>query len=233
LPVASVDALRHLPAESGISTAYLSRSRFTGEYRQRTIAVFPDASGSAADGADLTLRDPLRQVEELPGRGAQRGLDRLIGMADPGHTPPEGMTMGIAKDLVERQHDMLRRRDVARVADLYATDGIFSMAGMRINPSDLPAVMQAYLAAFPDVSNEVTGWIESSDGVAVEQVITATHTGTWMTPFGELAATGKQLRWEAVEFVRIHNDHIVSWHSYFDQLPVLMALGAVPGLSAK
>jgi predicted ester cyclase len=153
---------------------------------------------------------------------------------DAWHVPrPEGTTMGIAKDLVDRQHEMLRRRDVTRVADLYTADGYFSMAGMRISPVDLPTVMQAYLAAFPDVSNEVTGWIESSDGVAVEQVITATHSGPWMTPFGEKAATGKRLRWEAVEVVRIRNRRIVSWHSYFDQLPVLMALGAVPGLVAE
>src|SRR5215207_5129274 len=63
--------------------------------------------------------------------------------------------------------------------------------------------------SFPDVSNEVTDWIEPSDGVAVEQVITATHTGPWMTPFGEKAPTGKRLRWEAAEFVRIRNDRIV------------------------
>jgi len=54
-----------------------------------------------------------------------------------------------------------------------------------------------------------------------------------MTPFGEKAPTGKRLRWEAAEFVRIRNDRIVSWHSYFDQLPVLMALDAVPRLAVE
>jgi len=136
--------------------------------------------------------------------------------------------MGIAKDLAERHIDMLRQRDVGRVADLYADDGYFSMAGMRVSPGDLPMVMQAYLAAFPDITNKVTGWIESDDGIAVEQVLTATHLGTWKTPYGELAATGKQVQWEAVEVVRVQNNKIASWYSYFDQLPSLIAVGVVP-----
>jgi ketosteroid isomerase-like protein len=91
--------------------------------------------------------------------------------------------------------------------------------------------MQAYLVAFAAVDNEVTGWIESEGGVAVEQVITGTHTGTWVTPFGELAATGKRVRWESVEIVRVRDGKIASWRSYFDQLEALMALGLVAGSS--
>ena len=135
--------------------------------------------------------------------------------------------MGIAKDLVDRQHDMLRRRDVRGIPDLYSASGYFSMGGMRVSPSELPAVMQAYFSAFPDAHNEVTDSIETSAGIAVEQVITATHTGPWMTAFGELAPTNRRIRWQAVEFVRIQDERIASWNSYFDQLPVLIALGAV------
>jgi hypothetical protein len=100
-------------------------------------------------------------------------------------------TVGIAKDLVDRQHDLLRRRDLSGVPDLYAVSGYFSMGGMRVSPSELPAIMNAYFGAFPDADNEVTDWIESPTGIAVEQVISATHTGPWMTVFGELAPTGR------------------------------------------
>jgi predicted ester cyclase len=136
--------------------------------------------------------------------------------------------MGIAKDLAHRQIEMLRQRDVSRVADLYAADGYFSMAGIRVSPSDLPKLMEAYLASFPDITQKVTGWIESDDGIAVEQTLTATHLGAWMTPYGELAATGKQVQWEAVEVVRVRHNKIASWYSYFDQLPALMAVGVIP-----
>jgi predicted ester cyclase len=93
--------------------------------------------------------------------------------------------------------------------------------------------MQAYLAAFPDADNQVTGWIESQDGIAVEQTTTGTHSGTWVTPLGELAATGKQVRWESVEIVRVREGKIASWRSYFDQLEALTALGVTPGPPAQ
>src|SRR5689334_15936851 len=65
------------------------------------------------------------------------------------------------------------------------------LGGVRVKPSELPAIMHGYFSAFPDADSEVTDWIESPTGVAVEQMITATHTGPWMTAFGELAPTGR------------------------------------------
>jgi hypothetical protein len=61
----------------------------------------------------------------------------------------KGTTMGIAKDLVDRQHEMLRRRDVTRVADLHAADGYFSMAAMRISPADLRRSCRPTSLCFP------------------------------------------------------------------------------------
>jgi ketosteroid isomerase-like protein len=137
--------------------------------------------------------------------------------------------MGIAKELVDRQHQLLRQRNVAAVPELYTPDAVFLMPGLRVHPHELPALMQAYLAAFPDADNQVTGWIEAPEGIAVEQTITGTHSGTWVTPFGELAATGKRVRWESVEIVRVRDGKIASWRSYFDQLEALTALGVAPG----
>jgi ketosteroid isomerase-like protein len=46
-----------------------------------------------------------------------------------------------------------------------------------------------------------------------------------MTAIGELAPTNLTVRWQAAQFVRIHDQRIASWTSYFDQLAVLIALG--------
>jgi len=54
-----------------------------------------------------------------------------------------------------------------------------------------------------------------------------------VTPFGELAATGKRVRWESVEIVRVRDGKIASWRSYFDQLEALTALGVAPGLPTQ
>jgi predicted ester cyclase len=136
--------------------------------------------------------------------------------------------MPTAGDLVRRQHELLKCRDVTGVPELYAPGGTFWMAGASVSPDRLPALMRAYLSAFPDIENEITGWIQGPGVVVVEQVVRGTHLGTWVTPFGELHATGKRLRWESVEIVRAVDGKITSWRSHVDQLGVLAALGLLP-----
>ena len=41
----------------------------------------------------------------------------------------ENRRMGKVKNLVDRQHDMLRRRDVQQVASLYTADGYYMLPG--------------------------------------------------------------------------------------------------------
>src|SRR5215216_2206157 len=149
--------------------------------------------GGAADGPVAVVREAKADSGEAL-LAARCGPDR------------GGTEMGIAKELVDRQHQLLRQRNVAGVPELYRPDAVFL-----------------------DADNEVTGWIEAPEGIAVEQTITGTHSGTWVTPFGELAATGKRVRWESVEIVRVWDGKIASWRSYFDQLEALTALGIAPG----
>ena len=80
--------------------------------------------------------------------------------------------MDSAKDLVDRQYEMIRQRDVVGLPDLYAHDAFYAMPGMMVRPVELPALMRAWFAAFPDMETEVTGWI-----TVVESVITATVPG--------------------------------------------------------
>ena len=137
--------------------------------------------------------------------------------------------MGKVKDLVDRQHDMLRRRDVRQVAELYTADAQYMLPGVRVSPAELPALMEAYLDAFPDIENEITWWMEKGDTVVIEQVITGTHTGAFVTPFGTLEATGRTVRSEAVEVVHARGHLISSWRSYFDQFEFLTSLGLLAG----
>ncbi len=136
--------------------------------------------------------------------------------------------MGKVKHLVDRQHDMLRRRDVQQVASLYTADAHYMLPGISVTPAELPALMEAYLAAFPDIENEVTWWMEKGETVVLEQVITGTHTGAFVTPFGTLEPTGRSVRSEAVEVVHARGNLICSWRSYFDQLELLGSLGVLP-----
>jgi len=97
-------------------------------------------------------------------------------------------------------------------------------------PNELRPVLEAYLAAFPDLVHEIVGSVVTSDSVAVELRITMTHTGAFVTPMGEVPATGNRVVLDACDVVRFGPDErIVSWHSYFDQASLLGQIGVAPG----
>jgi ketosteroid isomerase-like protein len=45
------------------------------------------------------------------------------------------------------------------------------------------------------------------------------------TPAGVVAATGKAIRWDSCDFLRVRDGRFVSWHVYHDPMPFLGALG--------
>lgn len=51
--------------------------------------------------------------------------------------------MGIAKELVDRQDQLLRQRNSTAVPELYTSDAVFLMPGLRVRPHELPGLMQA------------------------------------------------------------------------------------------
>ncbi|HEY0699191.1 MAG TPA: ester cyclase [Micromonospora sp.] len=135
--------------------------------------------------------------------------------------------MIVAKTLVDRQYELIRQRDVAGLPELYAHDAFYAMPGIMVRPVELPALMRAWFAAFPDLRAEVTGWIETAGGVAVERLVTGTHTGAFLSSLGHLAPTGRLLSWEVADVVRVRDGRITAWRSYFDQAAIFEA--AVPG----
>jgi predicted ester cyclase len=92
----------------------------------------------------------------------------------------------------------------------------------------LAGVIRGWLSAFPDMKHEIVGYVEEGDRASWQMRVTATHTGTLMTPGGPLAATGRRVRIDAVDFARFEGGKAVSWHVYFDQLSFLQQLGLAP-----
>jgi len=97
--------------------------------------------------------------------------------------------MGIAKELVDRQHQLLRQRNLAAVPELYTPDAVFLMPGLRVRRHELPALMQAYLAAFPDADNQSpagsrrqTGSPSSRRSPAPTTAPGRRHLGSWLRP---------------------------------------------------
>jgi predicted ester cyclase len=83
----------------------------------------------------------------------------------------------------------------------------------------------AYKAGFPDLRHEVVATVEAGDTIALELHITMTHTGTFVTPMGDLAPSGNVVELDACDVVRVNSEgRISSWHSYFDQASMLAQL---------
>jgi predicted ester cyclase len=87
----------------------------------------------------------------------------------------------------------------------------------------------AWKAAFPDMKHETVHAVEGGDTYAGETRFSATHTGTLRSPQGEIAPTGKSIRWESADIVRFENGRIASWHVYHDQMAMLAQLGLIAG----
>ncbi|MEU6022680.1 ester cyclase [Micromonospora sp. NPDC047134] len=139
-----------------------------------------------------------------------------------------------ADRLIEQQYAMLLRRDVARLPELYAADGSYSMPGVTVRPPELPALLRTWTGAFPDLRVDPLSAVRTAGGAAVEQRLTGTHTGVLHTPFGTVAPTGRTVSWEVVDMVRARRGRITTWRSYFDWGHLITSLGLqVAGLSRQ
>lgn len=95
------------------------------------------------------------------------------------------------------------------------------------------ATVQRWKQAYPDLKATVREAFASGDRVFAELEWAGTHQGTLETPFGAIPATGKSGTVRAALVVRLRDDKIVESHHYFDNLTVLMQIGAVPGMAAR
>lgn len=141
--------------------------------------------------------------------------------------------MGAAKAIIDDVWEIIESQKLDRLDDVMATDVEFHMPGMDAKGLDqLKGMLGAYVEAFPDLHHEVLDYVESGDRIALELVVTGNHTGTMRTPNGDVAASGKRVVWESVDYIKLTQGKIASWHVYHDPTPFLTALGLAPGASA-
>lgn len=86
----------------------------------------------------------------------------------------------------------------------------------------------AFWEAFPDLWLTVEDEISHGDKVALRLRCKGTHLGTLRTPGGEIPATGRQLDLTMSDHLQVTDGEIVAVHLYFDQMTLLVQLGAMP-----
>jgi|GEM_PF-217492 len=112
------------------------------------------------------------------------------------------------------------------IDDVVASDfvGYSPTDGEIRGPAGFRQLVERYRGAFPDTTMRITSCIAEGDTVATHWTATGTHTGELMG----IAATGRQVTVEGVQFDRVHDGKIVESHALFDALGLLQQVGAVP-----
>lgn len=138
--------------------------------------------------------------------------------------------MGEARELWRQAWDLIEGGELDKLTELFAPDAVMRTSSAGGSGADyVRGVFTRHLAAYPDLTHELVGAIESADGqqVAVELIFRGTHTGALRHPDGrEIPPTGRILSWSAIDWVRAEDGRIVSWHALFDRLELLHQLQA-------
>jgi len=132
--------------------------------------------------------------------------------------------------LVRQYVEAINRKDPSAFAALFADGGVIHDPFFPEPTKGRPAVQQlieGVLRAFPDMSWEQVGSvIEAGDRVAFVVGVEGTNDGPLAMPDGELAATGRQMSYEAAVFWTLGSDGLISEErSYFDATGVAAQLG--------
>jgi steroid delta-isomerase-like uncharacterized protein len=137
--------------------------------------------------------------------------------------------MGEAASLVIKMIEAFDRGDIEGSIECFAPDATFTnpVAGLR-GRGEIRTLWEAFSSAFPGIVHEPKNIVEAGDAVAIEFVITATQTGTLVTPTGEIPATGKSVRLNQGVFARVAGGQIAEFHGYWDVASFMQQLGLVP-----
>jgi len=93
-----------------------------------------------------------------------------------------------------------------------------------LDAAALPEVITAFRTAFPDLNNTIEEQIVEGNVVVTRGTTHGTHQG----PLGDLSATGKTVATPWVVFTRFDGDRIVQDWEVWDELGLMMQIGAIP-----
>jgi predicted ester cyclase len=68
----------------------------------------------------------------------------------------------------------------------------------------------------------------ATNTIAVRLFVRGTHTGPLNGPDGTIPATGREVVWDSVDWVKIENGKIASWNVYEDGMAFMAQLGLLP-----
>lgn len=148
----------------------------------------------------------------------------------PPNTRRDGTTMEQYKSILDRYVELYNAGDLDGIMELYAEDAVQGMPEGRFEGrSKIRDRLARELAAFSDLDWGVVSYVEHGDSFADEWFFIGTHTGPFQLPDGtDLPPTGKRVRIDGMELVKMRNGKIVVDNLYYDNLAVAAQLGLLP-----
>src|SRR5262245_46275953 len=134
------------------------------------------------------------------------------------------------REVFQRGTDTFNAHDLDGFAAVLAEDVTFEApGGMRgEGKAACVAFFGSWFGAFSDARVDVHD-LHIVEDVAVEAgTFTGTHDGTLHGPTGDIPPTGRPVRVDYLQVLRIHNGKHVSFNLMFDRLQMLEQLGLVP-----
>jgi steroid delta-isomerase-like uncharacterized protein len=133
------------------------------------------------------------------------------------------------REIVEKLWRAMETGTFEELSALVTADVEFRMPGMSFRGAqELWGMRQMWWSAFPDLKHEITHCIEAGDTLSCELHVTGTNSGTLQTPKGAVPATGKKVKFESCDYLRLRDGKISSWHAYTDMLSFQQQLGLMP-----
>ncbi|MGH3845048.1 MAG: ester cyclase [Pseudonocardiaceae bacterium] len=137
--------------------------------------------------------------------------------------------MGHAADVVHRKIAAFNAQDAGQITALVSPDVEWAVpGGLLRGPDQVLAFFSVLWEAFPDIELTVTCEAEKGSTVLTNGRAQGSHNGTFHTPAGDIAPTGKHADVLYSEYYEIEENVIVSARLLFDRLDLLEQLGVAP-----
>ena len=133
--------------------------------------------------------------------------------------------MGEHAELAARIDELWQGGDLAAADELYSED--FAADGQRVGPEGVKAMIQGLRAVFSEMTWELKDYIAHGERFVVRFEQSGRHTGTWNSPIGPLAATGRHFTVSGIEIFRVAGGRAVEAWVQYDMLSLLKQLGAI------
>ena len=195
----------------------LIRGTWRGTHTGSFMGIPPTGKEVGGERIDF-FRFADRKMSEHWGTGMELSVLKLLGFdpAVPAPAPSEGK-LGVARAFIDH---VLVRHNLVALRELYA--------GMAGNLAGQAAEMLLLQTAFPDAQVTVEHVLEDGDRIAVHSTLTGEHLGGYLG----VGPTGRPVEVTKVDIFRLAGDKIVeSWHQW-DNVSLLLQIGAIQGPDA-